>query len=139
MPTAHENRRHFPLRPLLAGGLVLAAVLAVIHFRHILTATHDPGFSAPPSDTVTSSSQTVARPVVSAEGQFMTLDTSGKYLVNSITKKPVFITGDAAWSLITNLGDSDVEVYLSDRASRGFNYIWCAAADNNSQSNTSRN
>lgn len=118
---------------------MLAAVLAVVHFRHLLTATHDLGFSAPPSDRVTSSSQSLTRSIVSADGQFMTLDPSGKYLINSITKKPLSITGDAAWSLMTNLANSDVELFLSDRASRGFNYLWCAAAGNNSQSNTLRN
>jgi hypothetical protein len=69
----------------------------------------------------------------------MTLDPTGRFLINSITKRPVFITGDAAWSLITQLTNADVEVYLSDRAARGFNYIWCAAADNFSQSNAPNN
>ena len=69
----------------------------------------------------------------------MTLDSSGKYLMNSITKKPVFIIGEAAWTLITQLDNSDVEFYLSDRASRGFNYVWCGAADNYYQSNAPRN
>jgi hypothetical protein len=80
-----------------------------------------------------------ARSIVSADGQFMTLDPTGRFLVNSITRQPVFITGDAAWSLITQLNNSDVDIYLSDRASRGFNYIWCGAADNYYQSNPPKN
>ena len=76
---------------------------------------------------------------MSADGQFITLNSSGTYLVNSITKKPVFLTGDSAWSLITQLDNSGVDTYLSDRASRGFNYIWCAAADNYFQTNAPRN
>jgi len=35
----------------------------------------------------------------------------------------VFITGDAAWSLIAQPSDADVDIYLEDRASRGFNAI----------------
>ena len=69
----------------------------------------------------------------------MTLDPTGRFLINSITKKPVFITGDAAWSLITQVDNSDVELYLSNRASRGFNYIVSAAADNYYQSNAPTN
>ncbi len=69
----------------------------------------------------------------------MTLDPTGRFLVNSITDKPVFITGDAAWSLITQLDDSDVQIYLSDRAARGFNFIVCSAVDNYYQSNPPKN
>jgi hypothetical protein len=78
-------------------------------------------------------------PIVTSPKQFMTLDPTGRFLINSITNRPVFITGDSAWSLITQLSNEDVEVYLSDRASRGFNYIWCAAADNYYQSNAPKN
>ena len=35
----------------------------------------------------------------------------------------MFITGDAAWSLIAQPSDADVDIYLEDRASRGFNAI----------------
>jgi hypothetical protein len=53
----------------------------------------------------------------------------GRYLVDQ-NNTPFFIVGDAAWSLITELSNSDVEVYLADRASRGFNVLWVTAADN---------
>jgi hypothetical protein len=143
VPNAQGNGRRSPQRARLAGGLavgiILGALLAAIHFRHILTAAHDPGFSAPPHITVASDSRAGARPIVSADGEFITLEPAGKFLINSITKKPVFITGDSAWSLITQLDNADVELYLSDRASRGFNYIWCAAADNYYQSNAPKN
>jgi len=55
--------------------------------------------------------------------QLMTLSADKTHLVNTITNKPVFMNGDAAWSAIVQLNDSDAEKYLSDRASRGFNII----------------
>lgn len=58
-----------------------------------------------------------------ASGQFMALDASRSHLVNNFTNKPVFITGDAAWSLIAEPSDADVDAYLNDRASQGFNAI----------------
>jgi hypothetical protein len=64
------------------------------------------------------------------DNQLMTLDPTKKFLVNSITKKPVFITGDAAWSLQGQLSDPDIELYLSDRAARGFNLIIVDIAEN---------
>ena len=71
----------------------------------------------------------------SVPDQFMTLSPNGKYLVNSFTNRPVFMTGEDAWELITELSNADVETYLADRAARGFNVIWVAAADNVYQSN----
>jgi hypothetical protein len=69
-------------------------------------------------------------PPLNASGQFMTLDPTGRFLINSIAEKPVFITGEDAWSLQVQLSDSDIQFYLSDRASRGFNAIWVGLADN---------
>ena len=132
---AHENGRRSVPQARVVGVLVVGILLGAIYFRHILSAADDPGFSAAPRAAVASDSRGGARPIVSAGGEFITLEPGGKFLINSITKKPVFITGDSAWSLITQLNNADVEVYLTDRASRGFNYIWVAAADNNFQSN----
>ena len=56
-------------------------------------------------------------------GQFMALAPDKTHLINTFTNKPVFITGEAAWSLLAQLSDADVEAYLSDRAARGFNAI----------------
>lgn len=58
-----------------------------------------------------------------APGQFMALNANKSHLVNTFTNKPVFITGDAAWSLIAQPSNADVDTYLGDRASRGFNAI----------------
>jgi len=140
MPDTRENGRRSVLWALLTGAVLVGVLLATIHFRRVLRAAHDPGFSvAPAHATIPIGSRDGARPIVSARGEFITLEPGGKFLINSITNKPVFITGDSAWSLITQLDNADVELYLSDRASRGFNYIWCAAADNYYQSKAPKN
>jgi hypothetical protein len=72
---------------------------------------------------------------VNSTGQFMTLDPTKTHLVNTVTNKPVFMTGEDAWDLAVQLDNADAATYLSDRASRGFNVIWVAAADNAYQSN----
>jgi hypothetical protein len=59
----------------------------------------------------------------SEPGQFMALSADKTHLINTFTNKPVFITGEAAWSLIAEPSDADVETYLADRAARGFNGI----------------
>ncbi|HWY60247.1 MAG TPA: DUF4038 domain-containing protein [Terriglobales bacterium] len=139
MPSVLQRRQGLRLLALLAALSVVVVILSVFHFRHSLTATHDAGFTVPLPGTMTKHSYGAAKSIVSADGQFMTLDPSGRFLINSTTNKPVFISGDAAWSLITQLDDSDAEIYLSDRASRGFNYIVCSAVDNYYQSNAPKN
>jgi hypothetical protein len=69
----------------------------------------------------------------------MVLSADNTHLVNTITHKPVFITGEAAWCLATQISDADVETYLADRHLRGFNLIWIAAADNAYQSDPPKN
>lgn len=59
----------------------------------------------------------------------MVLSRDGKYLVNTITNKPVFITGESAFSLVGQLSNADIETYFADRESRGFNITWIAAVD----------
>lgn len=69
-------------------------------------------------------------PFVLEAGQFMALSKDKSYLVNTITNQPVFITGEQAYSLATNLSlNSDIEYYLSTRQAMGFNLIWVAAVD----------
>jgi hypothetical protein len=63
---------------------------------------------------------------------------NGRYLVDQ-NNQPFFATGDDAWSLFTELSNSDVETYLADRASRGYNTLWIALADNVYQSNPPKN
>ena len=60
----------------------------------------------------------------------MALSADGIYLVNTFTNQPVFMIGDDAFAMDGNLSSADLETYLSDRASRGFNLIWISAVDN---------
>ncbi len=66
--------------------------------------------------------------------QQMTLSANGKYLFNSITSAPVYLTGEDALLLATQLCLSDVQQYLADRANRGFNAVWATPIDNVYQS-----
>jgi hypothetical protein len=50
------------------------------------------------------------------------LSSDGKYIVDQ-ENRPFFINGDTAWSLIAQLSQSEAEIYLSDRARKGFNLI----------------
>ena len=50
-----------------------------------------------------------------------------RYLVES-DGTPVFLMGEAAWTMPENATRADVDVYLNDRKSRGFNYVQIAAA-----------
>jgi hypothetical protein len=59
----------------------------------------------------------------------MALSSNRRYLVNTITGKPVFVVGDDAFDLAVMLDSSDVTTYLTDRASRGYNAVWVAAVD----------
>jgi len=96
MPDTRENGRRSVLWALLTGAVLVGVLLATIHFRRVLRAAHDPGFSvAPAHATIPIGSRDGARPIVSADGEFITLEPGGKFLINSITKKPVFITGDS--------------------------------------------
>ena len=71
--------------------------------------------------------------------QMVTISSDGRYLVNSITGQPVFLTGDAPQLLSLELCSmSEVNEYLADRQSRGFNAIWVILADQTDQ-NTAPN
>jgi len=66
----------------------------------------------------------VSEPVTPAGArQLMTLSADKTHLVNTITNKPVFMNGDAAWSAIVQLNDADAAKYLSDRSKRGFSIV----------------
>ncbi len=81
------------------------------------------------SDAAAGSPQTVSL-TGTGVGQFMTLSPDATYLRNTITGKPVFITGDTAQNLSVQLcSDADVDTYLSDRAAKKINLIWVFLAD----------
>jgi len=91
------------------------------------------------TEVVSSAGQSPARlsfgssPQITGRGQFMALSADRTHLVNTFTNKPVFITGDTAYNLATQLAsDADVEAYLSDRQAKGINLIWVALVDDSS-------
>jgi hypothetical protein len=49
--------------------------------------------------------------------------------------QPCFACGDAPQYLVQQLSSAEIEIYLSDRAARGFNVLWMVAADKTYQSN----
>jgi hypothetical protein len=107
-----------------------------------ITVTYTASSASTESATLTLSSDAQSGPQsvgLMGGGQFMALSSDGTHLVNTFTNQPVFITGDSAWSLITQLDNADVDVYLSARAAQGYNYLWCAAADNYYQTNAPAN
>jgi len=77
---------------------------------------------------------------VAAGSQFMTLDPTKTFLINTITGKPVFITGEQAYNLNLELSsNSDVDLYLSTRQAQGFNFIWVATTDMGNYKNAPAN
>ena len=72
-------------------------------------------------------------------GQWMTISANGKYLWNSVTGKPVFVTGDAPQDMLVQISMSDVETYLADRAGRGFNAVWILLINNLDQASPPKN
>ena len=87
-------------------------------------------FQVPQEDRAAGDSRTSLRSIRNAQGQFMNLDPTGKFLVDSVSNRPVFITGDSAWSLQGQLSDEEIELYLADRASKGFNLIVMELVEN---------
>ena len=79
----------------------------------------------------------LAAAVPAAAQQFVVISANGKYLVNTTAgaPQPVFLVAEQAFDLDQNLSDSDLEVYLADRAARGINAIWMAAIDNSYSAN----
>jgi len=48
---------------------------------------------------------------------------AGKRYIVDQNNQPFFINGEAAWSLIANLHDEEIDLYLADRQQRGVNAI----------------
>jgi len=123
------------------GSSVAAGGNCTISVTFFPTSTATETAAVSVTDDAGGSPQTVtlAGTGISSSGQFMALDPTKTYLMSTLTNKPVFMTGDNAWDLIEQLGNADAAAYLSDRASRGFNVLWAAAADNVFQSNPPQN
>jgi hypothetical protein len=66
------------------------------------------------------------------------LDATRRFFVDQFGD-PCFACGDAPQYLIEQLSRTDIETYLSDRASRGMNILWMISADKIYQSNPPNN
>jgi len=62
----------------------------------------------------------------------------GKYFIDQVGD-PWFGLGDTAWSLIGQLAPADVDLYLDDRAARGFNLILANLLEHNYAENAPNN
>ena len=69
----------------------------------------------------------------------MTLDPTGKFLVNPATGQPVWIQGDSPQAIGVQVSTEDVEKYLADRQARGYNTVWIILHDAGDQSKKPNN
>src|ERR1700723_390005 len=114
----------------LPAGLSLNATSGAITGTPTQAATNTLTFEvSDSSNPIRTQTASLTLTVGGAQGQMMALSSNRKYLVNTITGKPVFVVGDDAFDLAVELDSSDVSTYLNDRASRGFNAIWVGAVD----------
>jgi hypothetical protein len=128
MPATFQKRRVFLVVVLVAFGLFVAGFWVTrAHHRPPALATP---FQVPPEDKAAAVSPSPWSSTRNAPGQFITLDADGKFLLDSVRRRPVFISGDSAWSLQGQLSDEDVELYFADRASKGFNVIVVELVEN---------
>jgi hypothetical protein len=143
-----QTRQEGPAWPrwaLALAVLFLIAGVAFVGHRHRDPANRSVRFAVPPADRIVPDAASAGGLVDVPVGQLMTLDPTRKFLVNtggttssgkagdtkrSNALKPVFMTGDSGWSLHVQLSDADIQFYLDDRASRGFNAVWVGLADN---------
>lgn len=122
----------------LSGSLKPRALALVVFLCLRLCAVAQPQISS-----ATTANGSVGNPffyqITVANEQFAGLDPTNSYMINTATNQPQFCAGEDAWDLIVALSNAQVETYLADRASRGFNCIWVALADNVYQSNPPHN
>jgi hypothetical protein len=69
----------------------------------------------------------------------MALDPTGKFLVNPLSGQPIWIQGDSPQALGLQVSTADVETYLADRQSRGYNTVWIILHDEGDQANKPNN
>jgi len=118
------SRRNVKLHRLAVAACLPVILLSPLLTAHLYTCVGKGAVSAATAQNARESGETISMAATEApRGQFMALDANKSHLVNTFTNKPVFITGEAAWSLIAQPSDADVDTYLEDRASRGFNAI----------------
>lgn len=71
---------------------------------------------------------TLAKPVESGHSwDSLSITTKGRYLSKRVDGSPFFWQADTAWEIFHRLNKTDVDLYLSDRAEKGFNIIQAVA------------
>ena len=114
----------------LPAGLFLNASSGAITGTPTQAATNTLTFEvSDSSNPIRTQTASLTLTVGGAQGQMMALSSNRKYLLNTITGKPVFVVGDDAFDLAVELDSSDVTSYLTDRANRGYNAVWVGAID----------
>ena len=65
----------------------------------------------------------VAAPVMAAPAYPLKKSANGRYLVDQ-NNTPFLIAGDSPQALVVDLSDTDQQMFLTDRATNGFNTVW---------------
>jgi hypothetical protein len=124
----------------LPAGLSLNASSGAITGTPTQAATNTLTFEvSDSSNPIRTQTASLTLTVSSAQGQMLALSSNRKYLVNTITGKPVFVVGDDAFDLATVLSSTQVSQYLQTRAAQGFNAIWVTTIDNSNQISPPKN
>lgn len=72
---------------------------------------------------ITTSAAANSSSAVSWENLTISAPTNGRYLYRTSNGEPFFWQADTAWNMFHRLNRSDIDFYLQDRASKGFNVI----------------
>ena len=95
------------------------------------TPTSTPSIGPSPTPTRASSPTSTPRPVATptpsptptSNWAFpLRISSNGRFLTDQ-NNKPFFMVGDAAWSLVAQLNNTDIDYYLKNRYQKGFNTI----------------
>jgi hypothetical protein len=98
-----------------------AVVLAILALTACSTPGGSPAARTPSVDSVASPALT-ASPGPDGARFPTSVSDDGRYFLDQ-AGDPWFGRGDTGWSLIGQLGPQDVDLYLDDRAARGFNLV----------------
>jgi uncharacterized protein (TIGR03437 family) len=113
-------------RELLKGGaLTTALLLLAVSFSLLPVQTGAPAEPPPPAEAA-------------ATVPTMRLSQDGRHLIGP-DGNPVFIAGDAGWSLFVQPTLEDADLYLTDRAAKGFNLVLANLIDAKFASKAPRN
>jgi hypothetical protein len=81
---------------------------------------------------------TAAVPQNQAPDSYWSVSSNHRYIIDPVGK-PFFVQGEAAWSLIANVSDPDVELYLRNRRAKGFNTLLVNLLEHKFSKNPPRN